>query len=66
MLIGRTEEIAKLNTVLDQVREGMSGALVLRGEAGIGKSALLNATIESAQDLSVIRLEGIESEMQLG
>ena len=42
MLIGRTEEIAKLNTVLDQVREGMSGALVLRGEAGIGKSALLN------------------------
>ncbi len=39
---------------------------MLRGEAGIGKSALLNATVDSAQDLSVIRLEGIESEMQLG
>jgi predicted ATP-dependent serine protease len=66
MLIGRTEEIAKLSTLLDQVREGMSGALVLRGEAGIGKTALLNATVESAQDLSVVRLEGIESEMRLG
>ena len=44
----------------------MSGAVVLRGEAGIGKTALLNATVDSAQDLSVIRLEGIESEMQLG
>jgi hypothetical protein len=66
MLIGRGEEIARLNTLLDQVRDGMSAALVLRGEAGIGKTALLNATVESAQDLSVIRLAGIESEMQLG
>ena len=66
MLIGRTEEIAKLDALLDQVRDGMSGVLVLRGEAGIGKTALLNATALSAQDLSVIRLEGIESEMQLG
>jgi len=66
MLIGRTEEIAKLDALLDQVRDGMSGVLVLRGEAGIGKTALLNATTLSAQDLSVTRLEGIESEMQLG
>jgi len=56
MLIGRTEEIAKLNTQLDQVREGMSGAVMLWGEAGIGKMALLNATVESAQDLSVHRV----------
>jgi DNA-binding CsgD family transcriptional regulator len=66
MLIGRTEETAQLNALLDQVREGMSGTLVLRGEAGIGKTALLNTTADSAQDLSVMRLEGIESEMQLG
>src|ERR1700722_1801048 len=66
MLIDRIEETARVNTPLDQVREGMSGALVLRGEAGIGKSAILNATVESARGLSVVRLEGIESEMQLG
>src|ERR1700722_13825863 len=66
VLIGRTQEMATLNALLDQVRDGMSGALVLRGEAGIGKSALLKATVESASDLSVIRLGGIESEMQLG
>jgi len=62
MLIGRTEEIAKLNTQLDQVREGISGAVMLWGEAGIGKMALLNATVESAQDLSVHRVH----EMKLG
>jgi len=61
-----TEETAKLNTLLDQARGGMSGALVLRGEAGIGKTALLNSMVEAAGDLSVVRLEGIESEMQLG
>jgi DNA-binding CsgD family transcriptional regulator len=66
MLIGRTEEIAKLAKLVDGARQGMSGAIVLRGEAGIGKSALLDATARSAQDLSVIRLEGIEFEMRLG
>jgi hypothetical protein len=44
----------------------MSGTVVLRGEAGMGKTALLNATVDGAENLSVIRLEGIESEMQLG
>jgi len=66
MLIGRNEETAALDALLDQVRGGMSGAVVLRGEAGIGKTALLNATVGSAHDLLVVRLEGIESEMQLG
>jgi len=66
MLIGRSAETVQLKALLDQVRGGMSSALVLRGEPGIGKTALLNAVVDSAQDLSVIRLEGIESEMQLG
>jgi DNA-binding CsgD family transcriptional regulator len=66
VLIGRSSELAHLKSLLEQVRGGMSGAVVLRGEAGIGKTALLSATIDAADDLSVIQLEGIESEMQLG
>jgi DNA-binding CsgD family transcriptional regulator len=66
VLIGRSDEIAQCSRLLEQVREGMSGAVVLRGEAGIGKTALLNATAEAAGDLSVMRLGGVESEMQLG
>jgi DNA-binding CsgD family transcriptional regulator len=65
-LIGRNEEIEELDALLGLVRGGLGGAVVLRGEAGIGKTALLNSLIDAAGDLSVIRLEGVESEMQLG
>ena len=44
----------------------MSAALVLRGEAGTGKSALLDYAVESAGDLGVVRIVGIESEAELG
>jgi len=44
----------------------MSGALVLRGEAGVGKTALLKSTVGEAAGFSVIQIEGIESEMPLG
>jgi predicted ATPase len=66
VLIGRSEETAQLNALLQQVRGGLGGAVVLRGEAGIGKTALLNALVDAAGDLSAVRLEGVESEMQLG
>jgi DNA-binding CsgD family transcriptional regulator len=66
VLIGRREELEELKLLLQQVRGGLGGAVVLRGEAGIGKTALLNALIDTAGDLSVLRLEGAESEMQLG
>jgi hypothetical protein len=55
-----------LHEVLDSVRAGMSGALVLRGEPGVGKSASLDYAIERAADLQIVRTVAVESEMALG
>ncbi len=64
-LLGRTDECAQLADLIDDVRRGESRSLVLRGEAGIGKSALLEHLVESALDLTVARADGVESEMEL-
>ena len=65
-LIGRATESEAVQGVLTSVRGGFSATLVLRGEAGIGKTALLEFAIESAWDFQVLRVTGIESEMELG
>jgi len=65
-LVDRAREKAALGGLLDAVRNGLSGTLVLRGEAGIGKTALLDWAITSANDFRVVRALGIESEMELG
>jgi DNA-binding CsgD family transcriptional regulator len=65
MLRGRIAECARLDRLLDSVRSGQSATLVLRGEAGIGKSALLGYAAEQAQGCRVIRASGVESEMEL-
>ena len=65
MLRGRRSECQALDRLLEAVRGGRSGALVLRGEAGIGKTALLEYAIESASDLRVVRAVVVESEMEL-
>ena len=54
-----------LNRLLDEARAGRSGALVLCGEPGIGKTALLDYAIESGVDFRVVRTVGVESEMEL-
>ena len=54
-----------LDGLLDAVRAGRSGVLVLRGEAGIGKTALLEHAIESASEFRLLRAVGVESEMEL-
>jgi hypothetical protein len=54
-----------LDGLIGDVRRGESRSLVLRGEAGIGKTALLEYLIESASELMVIRAVGVELEMEL-
>jgi DNA-binding CsgD family transcriptional regulator len=66
MLIGRFSESSALERMLAGVRDGVSGVLVLRGRAGIGKTALLEWTAEQAGDMQVTRVAGVESEMDLG
>jgi DNA-binding CsgD family transcriptional regulator len=65
MLLDRLPERAALSQLLDASRAGRSGVLVLRGEPGIGKSALLEYAVESAAGLRVARVAGVESEMEL-
>ena len=64
-LSGRGGECATLDGLLESVRGGRSAALVVRGEAGAGKTALLRYAIDSAVGLRVIRAVGVESEMEL-
>ena len=65
-LVDRALEKAALAAILDAVRLGMSGTLVLRGEPGIGKTALLEHMVHGAPDFRIARAVGIESEMELG
>src|SRR5215467_1215032 len=64
-LRGRAEECALLDRLVDEVRRGEGRSLVVRGEAGIGKTALLEHLVQSASDLTVLRAVGVESEMEL-
>jgi len=64
-LHGRDSECALLDDVLAAVRSGESRTLLIHGEAGIGKTALLNYVVESAVDMRVLQAAGVESEMEL-
>src|SRR2546423_12658368 len=64
-LVGRAREIALLHGVLEDICRSESRSLVVRGAAGIGKTALLDAMVASAGDLTVVRATGVESEMEL-
>jgi DNA-binding CsgD family transcriptional regulator len=64
-LLGRKSERDRLAALVGDVRLGRSRALVVRGEAGIGKTTLLVHLIEAAPDMTVVRAAGVESEMEL-
>ena len=65
MLVGRESELSALDALLQSARGERSAALVLRGEPGIGKTALLEYAADSARDMTVLRCVGIEAEYEL-
>jgi DNA-binding CsgD family transcriptional regulator len=65
MLVGRGEECAALDRALHRARTGQSAVLVLRGEAGIGKTALLDHLAAQASGCRVARTVGVQAEMEL-
>ncbi len=65
MLVGRTDEEKQLDALIERGRKGESGVLVLRGEAGIGKTALLDYAIRHADGFYVLRALGVESEAEI-
>ena len=64
-LLGRRSACQILDRLLEAVRRGESRAVVMRGEPGVGKTALLQYAIDSAAELRVVRAVGVESEMEL-
>ncbi len=65
MLRGRRSECEALDRQLQRVRSGQSSVLVVRGEAGVGKTALLGYVAERASGCRIVRVAGVESEMEL-
>src|SRR5689334_13966431 len=65
LLAGRRHERDVLDRFIDAVDAGESRALVLRGEPGVGKTALLEYVVEQAPGFRVVRAAGVQSEMEL-
>src|SRR5688572_12499289 len=65
MLCGREVECRRIDSVLDGARRGDGGALLLCGEAGIGKTALLKYAEAAAADMRVLQVRGFEPEQNL-
>jgi RNA polymerase sigma factor (sigma-70 family) len=64
-LVGRQRERAVLERLLDSARDGRHAVLVVHGEPGVGKTALLDYAVVAAQDFRVVRTAGVEGEMEL-
>lgn len=65
VIVGRDEERRAIADLLSDARADRSGVLVLRGEAGVGKSTMLRAAVEAAHGMDVLSCSGVESEIRL-
>jgi DNA-binding CsgD family transcriptional regulator len=64
-LLGRQRERAVLERLLDTARDGHGAVLVVHGDPGVGKTALLEYAVEAGDDFRVVRAAGVEGEMEL-
>ena len=64
-LLGRQRERDVLERLLDAAHEGHGGVLVVHGEPGVGKTALLEYAVEKAREFRIARTVGVEGEMEL-
>ena len=63
-LLGRERERGALDRLLDAARDGRGGVLVMRGEPGVGKTALLEYAIEAGREFRIVRTSGVQAEME--
>ena len=63
-LLGRERERAALDRLVEAARDGHGGALVIHGEPGVGKTALLDDSVEKAATMRIVRAAGVEGEME--
>ena len=66
MLLGRGDECERVDRLLSAARSGRGGTVVIHGEPGIGKSALLAYATDSAAGFQVLAAVGNEAEKELG
>ena len=64
-LLGRQRERAVLDRLLETARDGHGAVLVVHGDPGVGKTALLEYAVETGEDFRVVRTAGVEGEMEL-
>ncbi len=64
-MLGREHEFAVLDRLLDDARGGHGGVLIMRGDAGVGKTALLEYAVEAGRGFRIARTSGVEAEMEL-
>ena len=65
ILYGRVAELSRLKKLLESARAGHSAVVVLRGEAGVGKTALIEHLLSTVSEVRVLRTAGVESDMEL-